>query len=118
MRPKGVERVEIRATYHHEESTWWAESDDLPGFSAANESLGEVRRMLLEAVPEFVSDAEVSVREHLDDGALLVPLGATINAHGVVVDRLATYTSSGPGAVETVKKALNIRAPNSVLTTA
>lgn len=110
--------MEIKATYHHEESTWWAESEDLPGFSAVNESLAEVRKMLLEALPEFAPDGDVSVVEHLGDGALLVPLGARVNAGGVVVNRADTFTSGGPSAVETLRKALSISPPNTVLTTA
>lgn len=40
----------VRVTYHHEEGSWWAESPDVAGFSAAGDSLSQVRQLVREGV--------------------------------------------------------------------
>lgn len=40
----------VKMRYHHEGSTWWAESPDLAGFTAAGDSFEEVRRAAHEGV--------------------------------------------------------------------
>lgn len=35
---------EIRLTYHFEDGIWWADSDSLPGFYAAADTLDEARK--------------------------------------------------------------------------
>lgn len=49
---------EVRIRYHHEPEGWWADSPDLPGFSAAGETFDEVREMALEGV-SFVTDTSL-----------------------------------------------------------
>jgi predicted RNase H-like HicB family nuclease len=53
---------EVRIRYHHEPEGWWADSPDLPGFSAAGETFDEVREMALEGV-SFATDAEPEIVE-------------------------------------------------------
>ena len=53
---------EVRIRYHHEPEGWWADSPDLPGFSAAAETFSEVRDMATRGV-EFATDEPVGIVE-------------------------------------------------------
>ncbi len=53
---------EVRIRYHHEPEGWWADSPDLPGFSAAGETFDEVREMVLEGVA-FTTDTQPEIVE-------------------------------------------------------
>lgn len=48
---------EIRVTYHQEPEGWWAETADLPGYSAWGADLDEVMELAKEGVPFFAEDA-------------------------------------------------------------
>ena len=45
---------------------WWAESDDLPGFSAAAGTLAEMRRRAIEVLDEEFGEGAYHLRERLD----------------------------------------------------
>lgn len=47
---------QITVRYHKEAGTWWAESPDLPGFSAAADSRDELRVLVSEGVAFAVDD--------------------------------------------------------------
>lgn len=53
---------EVRIRYHHEPEGWWADSPDLPGFSAAGETFDEVRAMALEGV-SLATDTQPEIVE-------------------------------------------------------
>lgn len=53
----------VNVTYHEEESSWWAESDDVEGFSAAGDSLEEVRELTHEGIPFALGTSDVDLRE-------------------------------------------------------
>lgn len=53
----------VRAIYHQDGESWWAESPDAPGWSAAADDLDELRRVAREGL-HFFLDEEVIV---LDD---------------------------------------------------
>lgn len=53
---------EIRIRYRHEPEGWWADSPDLPGFSAAGDTFSEVRDMAIRGV-EFATDEPVAIVE-------------------------------------------------------
>jgi len=57
----------IAVKYHHEEGSWWAESDDVPGFSAVGASLAEVREQVREGLPFHLDVGSVDLRESLAD---------------------------------------------------
>lgn len=60
---------QITVTYHHEGASWWAESDDLPGFSAASHDLESLRSLTYEGV-EFELDGDpFSMVERDEQGA-------------------------------------------------
>ena len=44
---------------------WWAESPDLPGFTAAGSSLGELRERAMAAIEE-IQGGPVQIVEHLE----------------------------------------------------
>lgn len=41
----------VRIIYHHEEGSWWAESPDVEGWSAAGDGYAEVRELSEEGIP-------------------------------------------------------------------
>lgn len=53
---------EIRIRYHYEVEGWWADSPELPGFSAAGDTFMEVREMATQGV-EFACDEPVLIVE-------------------------------------------------------
>lgn len=60
----GPARVVI--DYHHEPEGWWADSNDLPGFSAAGATFDEVRE-LAHSGAEFYLERPVEVEDRLPD---------------------------------------------------
>jgi predicted RNase H-like HicB family nuclease len=50
--------------YHHEPEGWWADSDGLPGFTAAGASFDEVRE-LAHSGAEFYLERPVEVEDRL-----------------------------------------------------
>jgi predicted RNase H-like HicB family nuclease len=54
---------EVVVKYHHESEGWWAESDDVPRFSAAGATYGEVVRQVRAALPEILDVPESNLRE-------------------------------------------------------
>lgn len=63
----------IHVVYHHEEGSWWAESDDMPGWTAIGGSLREIRRLVREGIGIFFEGVEIDLREsYADDPAALV----------------------------------------------
>jgi hypothetical protein len=89
----------VTVVYHHEEGSWWAESDDLPGFSAVGSSFDEVERLVREAVhDESVIPAPVDLVEELDDGSLIIKEAAVLPFSGA---RLASSDAAGVEAAQT-----------------
>ena len=56
--------TKVRVTYHDEGSSWWAESPDVDGYSAAADSLAELVRLVHEGLP-FLMDDEVEIVDSL-----------------------------------------------------
>jgi predicted RNase H-like HicB family nuclease len=52
----------VLVAYHHESDGWWAESPDVPGWTAAGESFDEVRDLAREGLAFFLEE-EVSIEE-------------------------------------------------------
>lgn len=99
--------------YHHEDDAWWAESDDLPGYSAAAETLPLLRDRVREGVAFALedspdSDADVDLRETMADGSPLLILELHWSVGG-----LAGHTGSvTPSTAATVDQSLDsIRRP-------
>lgn len=49
-------RRRIQMHYHYEPEGWWAESSELPGFSAAGATFGEVRQQAHEGAAFFADE--------------------------------------------------------------
>lgn len=65
--------IETRVTYHHEDDAWWAESPDVPGFSAAADSLPDLRQVVREGLSFHIGTAGGDLRESMaDDSAVFV----------------------------------------------
>lgn len=65
---------QVKITYHKEDGAWWAESDDMPGFSAAGDTFAETRKLAREDIPFYFDDGKpTQIREFLDSGAEVVP---------------------------------------------
>jgi predicted RNase H-like HicB family nuclease len=53
----------VEVTYHHEDGSWWAESDDVPGFSALGSSLTETRERVRSGLAFHLQTDEFDLRE-------------------------------------------------------
>lgn len=61
----------ITVTYHRDGTAWWADSADVPGFSAAGSSLAEVQGLSREGLEFLLEDPVSSLVETLEGGAVL-----------------------------------------------
>lgn len=53
----------VRVLYRAEPEGWWAESPDVPGYTAVGRDYGEVRDMAREGLPDFTGEALEYVEE-------------------------------------------------------
>jgi len=51
----------VRVIYHEEPEGWWAESPDVPGWSAAGETYQEVRALAEAGIPFALSQPAVEL---------------------------------------------------------
>jgi predicted RNase H-like HicB family nuclease len=52
----------VTIQYHQENDGWWAESDSIPGWTAAGATFAEARTQALSAVREFLGGSQ-NIRE-------------------------------------------------------
>jgi predicted RNase H-like HicB family nuclease len=57
--------MDVRIHYHYESEGWWADSPDLPGWTAAGDTFDEVRAMALEGAAEFAEGPTSIIEEGL-----------------------------------------------------
>jgi predicted RNase H-like HicB family nuclease len=57
-----MSRRRIRMEYHQEPEGWWADSPDLPGFSAAGPTLADVREQAHEGA-EYFAGEELTIED-------------------------------------------------------
>ena len=93
--------VTARVIYHYEDGAWWAESPDVPGWSAAGGTFAEVRQLAAEGIPWTIAEADVEFR-HIVAPDLLPyfnsrTAGAVAHVSVGQVGRL-TITTVGPHA--------------------
>jgi predicted RNase H-like HicB family nuclease len=77
-----AEVIWVKVTYHHEEGTWWAESDGVPGFSAAADSLDSLRALVREGMGFHLEGQEVDLREELAGGGAVVSYSYDVSDGG------------------------------------
>ena len=46
--------LQVPVTYHNEGGSWWAESHLMPGYTAAGDSLEEVRELVRDGIPFYL----------------------------------------------------------------
>lgn len=61
----------VIVSYHHEGDSWWAESADVPGFTAAGSSLRDVRDLVREGLDFYLEGEPVRLLERTDSGVAL-----------------------------------------------
>ena len=52
--------------YRHDKGSWWAESPELPAWTAAAETLAELQAIIVESVP-------ITIKELAEDEGILFP---------------------------------------------
>lgn len=67
----------VSVRYHHEGSSWWAESPELEGFVAVGSSLPEVRELVHEGVPFYADNEHVEILEAHEKDAVVVQVNVT-----------------------------------------
>lgn len=84
----------INVEYHHEDGSWWAESSDVQGFTAAGATFAEVRELTAEGVEFYLDGEAFALEEHLDGARLTShwrfdgPMYQTHVVHGSVATLL------------------------------
>ncbi|MFT9007946.1 MAG: hypothetical protein ABF489_00390 [Bifidobacterium sp.] len=66
---------DVTIVYHHEDGVWWAESAEVPEFSAAADTFGEIRKLALEGIDFTLDGTPTSIREKMDDGSYVPSIG-------------------------------------------
>ena len=61
----------LRVIYHREPEGWWAESPEVPGWSAAGATYEEVRALVDEGLPIALGRGDVSVEHFVPVGSAL-----------------------------------------------
>jgi len=88
----------ITVTYHREDGSWWAESPEIEGFTAAGDSFTEVRELVTSGVPFYLDDDYVDIKEQLEDGAYIIgPRGFLASAVIGSSSGFKTHMTSGQG---------------------
>lgn len=64
----------INVTYHREAGTWWAESADVPGYTAVADSMASLRPLVADGLAFALEGEELVIVEELENGALLSPV--------------------------------------------
>jgi predicted RNase H-like HicB family nuclease len=62
----------VRVIYHHEPKGWWANSPDIPGWSAAGQSYEEVRQLAVEGVEFALERSDLVVEHYLPESAVAI----------------------------------------------
>lgn len=94
---------EIRIQYHADGDRWWADSEDLPGWSAAGNSFEEVRELAHSGAKVFagsdavVFDVGVPIL-HSTDTQAGIPLSAALPASVLIGPELMLAATFVPSA--------------------
>src|SRR2546421_5654376 len=76
---KTIRRVTIH--YHQDDESWWADSEDAPGFTAVGETAEEVHRLAREGIRFFLGEdvlvSDDTTPTTLSDGVVSVFAGDT-----------------------------------------
>lgn len=81
----------VTVRYHQEPEGWWAETGDLPNYSAAGATYEEVRDLVFRGLPALL-DQPLDIREDLSEVGIAVPivvLNASSSLPGLVLGSLS-----------------------------
>jgi predicted RNase H-like HicB family nuclease len=62
----------VRVIYHREPEGWWAESPDVPGWSAAGETYDDVRALVDEGVAMALGRDSLSIEHFVPADAAVI----------------------------------------------
>jgi predicted RNase H-like HicB family nuclease len=57
----------VPVAYHHEPDGWWADSPEIPGWSATAESVDELRQLVEDGIRFALEDANVTIYHMLEE---------------------------------------------------
>lgn len=80
----------VTVTYHREAGTWWADSEEVPGYTAVADALGELRTLVSEGIRFVLEDDDIEIAESLENGARLMSVVQPVIAYS---DPVAVGTS-------------------------
>ena len=63
----------VTVRYHQEPEGWWAETEDLPHYSAAGATYEEVRDLVFRGLPSLL-DEPLDIREDLSEIGIVIPV--------------------------------------------
>jgi hypothetical protein len=72
----------VTVRYHREPEGWWAETEDLPNYSAAGATYEEVRDLVFRGLPALL-DQPLDIREDLSELGIAVPV-MVLNVSGTL----------------------------------
>lgn len=59
----------VKIVYHRDEDAWWADSPDMPGFSAIGDTFNDTRKLALEDIPFYFNGNRPDiVDERMENG--------------------------------------------------
>jgi hypothetical protein len=83
----------VTVRYHREPEGWWAETEDLPNYTAAGATYGEVRDFVFRGLPALLNQP-LDIREDLSELGIAVPV-VVLNASSTLPElRLGSLTAS------------------------
>ena len=62
----------IELTYHQEDGVWWVDSDDLPGFYAAADTLEDAKEQAKDGLAFALETEDFSTTESFEDPVQLI----------------------------------------------
>ena len=81
----------VSLRYHRGDNAWWADSDDMPGFSAAADTFNAIRKEAWDGVRFYFDDQyATNIKEYTEDGAQV------LSSNIIVFDPQPLDTFTGP----------------------
>lgn len=84
--------------YHREVEGWWAESGEIPGFTAVGTTLGEVRDLVKSGLPYYLDD-DIELLEQIESPEAAVVQLSLLSGGTLVSIAPQTFAVGGPLAV-------------------
>jgi predicted RNase H-like HicB family nuclease len=92
----------IKVVYHREQSSWWANSPEVPGFHVGGETLEETRHLVREGLPFFLGADQVEYSEVTEKGECVGTQHYVVLGAGIIPNNRIPLENSGLVSVELV----------------